>query len=137
MKQVFLSVLDTNGDRISPLFENLLTGDAEMMQYEMELPASASAVDLFPAPLSSVTSLFLSSDEVIELRLNGAVSGYDCTVAYLGGATLTGVSVVAVLRGEVAFPAPGPDFLMEPGDTLVVVGTAEGIETATKILRVG
>jgi len=26
---------------------------------------------------------------------------------------------------------------MEPGDTLVVVGTAEGIETATKILRVG
>ncbi|KRT69441.1 MAG: hypothetical protein XU15_C0011G0123 [candidate division NC10 bacterium CSP1-5] len=97
MKQVFLSVLDTNGDRISPLFENLLTGDAEMMQYEMELPASASAVDLFPAPLSSVTSLFLSSDEVIELRLNGAVSGYDCTVAYLGGATLTGVSVVAPL----------------------------------------
>jgi len=36
-----------------------------------------------------------------------------------------------------AFPAPGPDFLMEPGDTLVVVGTTEGIETVTKILRVG
>ena len=51
--------------------------------------------------------------------------------------TRTGVSVVAVLRGDMAFPAPGPDFLMEPGDTLVVVGTAEGIETATKILRVG
>jgi TrkA domain protein len=42
--------------------------------------------------------------------------------------TRTGVSVVAVIRGDQAFPAPGPDFRLEPGDTLLVVGTPRGIE---------
>jgi len=51
--------------------------------------------------------------------------------------TRTGVSVVAILRGEAAHPAPGPDARIEPGDTLVVVGTAEGIETVAEILRAG
>lgn len=51
--------------------------------------------------------------------------------------TRTGVSVVAVLRGEDPFPAPGPEFTIEPGDVLVVVGTAEGIEAAHQILGSG
>lgn len=51
--------------------------------------------------------------------------------------TRTGVSVVAVLRGEVPFPAPGPDFTIEAGDVLVVVGTAAGVEVATQILGSG
>ena len=51
--------------------------------------------------------------------------------------TRTGVSVVAVIRGEQGFPAPGPDFVLEPKDTLVVVGTAEGINGATEILASG
>src|SRR5688572_33399831 len=37
--------------------------------------------------------------------------------------TRTGVSVVAVLRGEQAIPAPGPEVRLKPGDYLVVVGT--------------
>lgn len=45
--------------------------------------------------------------------------------------TRTGVSVVAVLRGETPIPSPGPDFRLEPDDTLVVVGTPEGIATVT------
>jgi TrkA domain protein len=51
--------------------------------------------------------------------------------------TRTGVSVVAVLRGEQAFPAPGPSFGLQGRDTLVVVGTPEGIEELTEILRTG
>ncbi|MGH2682234.1 MAG: cation:proton antiporter regulatory subunit [Actinomycetota bacterium] len=51
--------------------------------------------------------------------------------------TLTGSSIVAVIRGDRAFPAPGPDFALEPGDTLVVVGTARGIEDLAVILRTG
>jgi TrkA domain protein len=51
--------------------------------------------------------------------------------------TQTGVSVVAVVRGMQAHPAPGPDFRMEAGDTLVVVGTAEGIEAVDGMLRAG
>lgn len=51
--------------------------------------------------------------------------------------TRTGVSIVAVLRGEQPHPAPGPDFVIQPDDTLVVVGTAEGISSAAGILRTG
>ena len=51
--------------------------------------------------------------------------------------TRTGVSVVAVVRDEDPFPAPGPEFRIEGDDTLVVVGTPDGIEKVTEILRTG
>lgn len=51
--------------------------------------------------------------------------------------TRTGVSVVAIVRGEDPFPAPGPDFHIEIGDTLVVVGTPHGIALVADILTNG
>jgi TrkA domain protein len=51
--------------------------------------------------------------------------------------TRTGASVVAVIRSDQAFPAPGPEFQMEPADVLVVVGTAPGIEMVRDILLSG
>lgn len=51
--------------------------------------------------------------------------------------TRTGVSVVAVVRGDDPYPAPGPDFHVESGDTLVVVGTPHGIELVADILANG
>ena len=49
--------------------------------------------------------------------------------------TQTGVSVVAIVRGEDAVPAPGPEQRLEAGDYLVVVGTARGVEQAVGLLR--
>lgn len=49
----------------------------------------------------------------------------------------TGVSVVAIVRGEDALPAPGPEVIVQSGDYLVVVGTARGIEDAVAVLRSG
>ena len=49
----------------------------------------------------------------------------------------TGVSIVAILRGDQAIPAPGPEPEMKPGDYLVVVGTPRGIEQAVALLRGG
>jgi TrkA domain protein len=51
--------------------------------------------------------------------------------------TRTGVSVVAVVRGDEAIPAPGPEFRVAAGDVLVVVGTGEGIEAVRDLLRTG
>lgn len=51
--------------------------------------------------------------------------------------TRTGVSVVAIVRGEDAMPAPGPDEALSSGDYLVVVGTARGIEQVVELLRAG
>ena len=51
--------------------------------------------------------------------------------------TRTGVSLVAVVRGDEAFPVPGPDLVLHGADYLVVVGTHRGIEELVEMLRGG
>lgn len=51
--------------------------------------------------------------------------------------TRTGVSVVAIVRGDEAVPAPGPEEALRSDDYLVVVGTARGVEQAVELLREG
>ncbi|WP_432198719.1 cation:proton antiporter regulatory subunit [Streptomyces sp. bgisy027] len=48
--------------------------------------------------------------------------------------TETGVSIVAVLRRAEAVPSPTPDFRLAGGDTLIVIGTREGVDSAAEIL---
>jgi TrkA domain protein len=48
--------------------------------------------------------------------------------------TETGVSIVAVLRRAEAIPSPGPGFRLAGGDTLIVIGTREGVDAAAVIL---
>lgn len=48
--------------------------------------------------------------------------------------TETGVSIVAVMRRAEAIPSPGPDFRLAGGDTLIVIGTREGVDAAAEIL---
>jgi len=45
----------------------------------------------------------------------------------------TGTSIVAVIRDGRAFPAPGPDFPLAAGDTVVVIGTAAGVLAASRL----
>lgn len=46
----------------------------------------------------------------------------------------TGVTVVALVRADQSIPAPGPDERLRVDDVAVVVGTAEGIDAAAKLL---
>lgn len=65
------------------------------------------------------------------------VPGSPCigkTIGELRFRTLTGASVVAILRGAQPIPAPGPDARIEQDDTLVMVGTPEGLEAVREIL---
>jgi TrkA domain protein len=48
--------------------------------------------------------------------------------------TETGASIVAVLRRAGAIPSPAPDFRLAGGDTLIVIGTREGVDAAAEIL---
>lgn len=50
---------------------------------------------------------------------------------------LVGLTVVAVVRGDSANPAPGPQFKVFPGDTLVVAGTPEKVAKAFGYFRSG
>lgn len=51
--------------------------------------------------------------------------------------TRTKASIVAIMRAGQVHPSPGPDYLLTTGDVLVVVGTAEGLDSAAKILKQG
>ncbi|GAA5052938.1 cation:proton antiporter regulatory subunit [Nocardia callitridis] len=51
--------------------------------------------------------------------------------------TRTKASIVAVVRSGQPIASPGPDFLFIAGDVLVVVGTAEGLDAAARILLDG
>ena len=57
------------------------------------------------------------------------------TIADTQARSRTGVSIVAIVRGERAVPAPTPDQRLERGDTLVVVGTAEGVKALSDLLE--
>ncbi len=48
--------------------------------------------------------------------------------------TESGASVVAVLRGGTSFPGPGPDFRFEVKDTVLVIGSHEGVAAASRII---
>lgn len=51
--------------------------------------------------------------------------------------TLTGASIVAVLRDRDVIASPGPSFVFEAGDVVVVVGTRKGLDGVTHILATG
>jgi TrkA domain protein len=74
---------------------------------------------------------------VDRLPLAGDGPFHERTIGDTGARTRTGVSIVAVLREGTAHPAPGPDFELLGGDTLVVVGTPRGIEELAILLRSG
>ncbi len=48
--------------------------------------------------------------------------------------TKTGASIVAVIRGATAHPAPDPDFRIEDGDTVVAAGTSVGLAALTDLI---
>lgn len=50
---------------------------------------------------------------------------------------VVGLTVVAVVRADSANPAPGDDFTVFPGDTIVVAGTAEKVMKAFAFYRTG
>lgn len=51
--------------------------------------------------------------------------------------TRTGASIVAVVRAGVVNASPGPDFVLNAGDIVVVVGSAESTSAVTDIINQG
>jgi TrkA domain protein len=87
----------------------------------------------FAAHLTEVQSVEGLTIDWLPVRHNSACAGLQIGQTRLR--ERTGVSIVAVVRGEQTIPTPGPQFRLEAGDTAVVVGTAEGIQQAVKLLQ--
>lgn len=69
------------------------------------------------------------------LRIHGRSRAAGRSIGDLEIRSRTEVTVVAAMRGGEALPVPGPDFVIEAGDTLVVMGMPAAIRRADALLR--
>ena len=160
--ETFLSLLTTqlkNQDPLSPVDSNEFTAQlTQMAGVEQQLLTNTRLKSLLggqqagglsdaAAYIGKVAKDALGEVFTHDMRAVGA--RYD-TAPLEGGSpfagralgdsqmrTRTGTSVVAVIRNEQAIPAPGPDYVLEAGDTVVVVGTANGVRRAARLLSSG
>lgn len=123
------------------------TGGRDLVVYSDEDPdRSAVTVRLDPddaATLAEVLGGGRITEQLMGLHQNVAGLAMDWLVveseADWAGRTLaeaavhtnTGVSIVAIIRDSETFPAPGSATVLYPGDTVVAIGTVEGLAAAT------
>jgi TrkA domain protein len=89
-----------------------------------------------------ITESLSGLDQIPGLSIDWFHVDYDDHIAGqpLGNMTargLPGVTVVAVVRGDTANPAPDEDFKVFPGDTLVTAGAPEKVAKAFQFYRTG
>ncbi len=89
-----------------------------------------------------ITESLSRLDEIPGLSIDWFSVDYEDYIAgkKLGGLAsrgVVGLTVVAVVRGDSANPAPADDFTVFPGDTLVVAGTPEKVAKAFTFYRTG
>ena len=127
------------------------TGQRDLLIYdELDPDACAATISLTPGEADALAE-FLGTRRVIErlaqlseqvesLRTSklSVARGSRFDGAALGDTkvrTLTGASIVAVLRGPEAIASPGPGFTLRGGDQLIIVGTTEALSAVTEILE--
>jgi TrkA domain protein len=140
--------LTARGSRVGVIHHR--TGRRELLLYDQADPDTVrNVVALDPDDCRTLAELLGGSRVAEQLEHLQQVEGLAIdwlpipSNSPFAGATIgdtearrrTGVSIVAVLRGDQAFPAPGPDHPLEAGDTLLVVGTPRGIEALAVRLR--
>ena len=75
----------------------------------------------------------LPQNEWVDIAAGTPFAGQ--TIADTGLRTRTGVSIIALLRSSGAIPAPTADQQFEAGDTVIVVGTLEGVRAAEALFE--
>jgi TrkA domain protein len=125
------------------------SGRRELVVYERDDPDTVTtAVDLAPVEAAALADLLderrvARSEGSIEGLIEGLAldwlpvpSGFSASsIGDLAIRKRTGATVVALVGAGGARPAPGPDEVLAPGDTVVVVGTAEGIAQVAELLQ--
>ncbi|NEM92207.1 cation:proton antiporter regulatory subunit [Galbitalea soli] len=89
-----------------------------------------------------ITESLASLDQIPGLTIDWFPVDYDDHIAGqplgdLASRGVVGVTVVAVVRGESANPAPDEHFKVFPGDTLVVAGSPEKVAKTFAFYRTG
>jgi TrkA domain protein len=125
------------------------TGRRDLLLYDREDPDTCQEVVQLTDEEADALAELLGGSRVVEhlahlQQVEGLAidwlpvrqgSAYDGgTIADTQARTRTGSSIVAILRGDSAVPAPTPDVRLQAGDTLVVVGTAQGVKALARLL---
>jgi TrkA domain protein len=125
------------------------TGRRDLLVYDREDSDACREVVELTGDEAEALGELLGADRVVEhlaelQRIEGLAIDWlavrsgsryaDHTIADTQARSRTGVSIVALLRGGGAIPAPTPDVRLEAGDTLVVVGTTDGISALSDLL---
>ena len=142
------SFTTTSGERVAVLSHR--TGRREVAIYDRSDPDACSAVlHLSPDDTRTLSGL-LGGGAVGEAvagvqQLEGVVIDWirirpharhaGRTIGEGRFRTLTGASVVAIVRGAVTLPAPGPEVALEGADTVVAVGTPDGLHRLRDLLE--
>ncbi len=137
-----------DGDHLGVVLHH--TGRRELFVYDRDDPDSVKVTTSLTPDESAVLADLLGGATITEQfeDLRQEIAGLAIDWLQIGPAsryanrelgdtalrTRTGVSIVAIVRQNSAIPAPGPDATLIPGDTVVVVGTAEGINSAAALL---
>lgn len=109
--------------------ENLFTLDREQAEALADILGAPRIVERFADLSREVPGL---ASATIELPKGSRFDGR--TLGETRLRTQTGVSIVAVVREDVVIPSPTPDEVLLGGHSLVVIGTAQGIERARGVL---
>ncbi len=139
------------GDRIGVL--NKLSGERELLVYDRADPDSVERSIRLEATESEQVAQLLGITHIthslgavreavghlqVEWLPVEATSPFaNLTIGDTQLRTRTGVSIIAVLHNDGATPSPGPEQRLIDGDTLLVVGTADGVRAAEAHLRAG
>ena len=75
-----------------------------------------------------------SEIDIHQFVITGKCRGMGKSIAELGIRTNSGATIISVIREEQHIPNPQADFLLNGGDTVVLMGSTEQIEKAVELL---
>ncbi|GAA1374586.1 TrkA C-terminal domain-containing protein [Streptomyces beijiangensis] len=110
--------------------------DACAQSLHLSGPETSSLIDALTPAHHSPSVLHTTDLGLIAERIELSAQSYwnGRVLGEMRMRTDTGASIVAVLRRADAIPSPTPAFRLAGGDTLIVIGTREGVEAAALIL---
>lgn len=144
-------VLTESGRRISVVSHR--TGERDLALFDIDDPdASTDSIPLTDdeaAALAEVLGAALSLSRLSGLSANAAGLFTEELALPIGSRfegrpmgdtrarTLTGASIVAIVRGSHVIASPGPESMLEQGDVIVAVGTRKGLDSLSRLIARG
>jgi TrkA domain protein len=144
-------VITEDGRRVSVVAHR--TGERDIAMFDVDDPdACTGSVPLTDDEAAALAEVLGASLTVSRLSALGdaSIGLYTEDIAlpddsgYLGrplgdtkARTLTGTSIVAILRNSAVLPSPTPDIIFEAGDVLVAVGTRKGLDALGDLIERG